>query len=396
MTTATKATSGSVLTDDMLARFEARAPEYDRENRFFQEDFDELKEAGYLQLTVPQEFGGAGLTLAEYARQARRLARHAPATALASNMHHYFVGVAADVHRSGDSTLDWMLEEAMAGEVFAAGHAESGNDITLLLSTTAAERVDGGYRITGRKSFGSLTPVWTRLGLHSMDTSDPQAPKIVHAFLPRDTEGVRIEETWDVLGMRATRSDDTILDGVFVPDRYIGRVVPAGAAGVDLFVLSIFAWALLSFGNIYYSIAERALEETVKNLQSKTSIALTRPMAYHPESQHHIAEMVMELDSILPHLESVVEDWSNGVDHGAVWPSKIVSAKYHAVEGSWRVVDRALDLAGGFGIFKRGSIERMFRDARLGRLHPANSALTHEFVAKTALGINPDEQPRWG
>jgi alkylation response protein AidB-like acyl-CoA dehydrogenase len=102
--------------------------------------------------------------------------------------------------------------------------------VPVLLSTTKAERVDGGYRFTGRKHFGSLTPVWTRFGLHGMDTSNPSQPKIVHAFMPRDTAGYTIKETWDVLGMRATRSDDTVLENAFVPDRYVARVVPAGAA----------------------------------------------------------------------------------------------------------------------------------------------------------------------
>ena len=119
-------------------------------------------------------------------------------------------------------------------------------------------------------------------------------------------------------------------------------------------------------------------------------------MAYHAEVQHAIAEMVIEMESIGPHLEKVAEDWSTGVDHGGQWPSKIFAAKYRSVEGSWRVVDRALDVAGGFGIFRAAGIERLFRDARLGRLHPANSFLTHEVVAKTALGISLDEQPRWG
>jgi alkylation response protein AidB-like acyl-CoA dehydrogenase len=84
------------------------------------------------------------------------------------------------------------------------------------------------------------------------------------------------------------------------------------------------------------------------------------------------------------------------VDHGAGWIVKIVAAKYHAVEGAWRVIDRAFDLAGGFGIFRRGPFEQLFRDARLGRIHPANSMLTHELVGKLTLGISPDEQPRWG
>ena len=168
-------------------------------------------------------------------------------------MHNYWVGDAADAWRGGDKSVEWILREAIAGEVFAAGHAEHGNDIPGLLSTTKAERVDGGYTFTGRKAFGSLTPVWTRLGLHGMDTSDANAPKIVHAFMPRDAKGYSIKDTWDVLGMRATRSDDTVLDGAFVPDKYIARVVPAGAAGVDGFIIGFFTWGLTGFANVYYA-----------------------------------------------------------------------------------------------------------------------------------------------
>lgn len=386
----------SVLTEEMLARFAARAADYDKENRFFAEDFEELRAAKYLLLPIPAEFGGSGLTLAEVCREQRRLAYYAPATALAVNMHLYWLGVAADLWRSGDASLEWILREAIAGEIFAAGHAESGNDIPVLLSTSKAERTEGGYRFTGRKHFGSLTPVWTRFGLHAMDTSDPSQPKVVHAFMPRNTVGYTIKETWDVLGMRATRSDDTVLENAFIPDRYIARIVPAGGAGIDPFILGVFAWALMGFGNIYYGLAKRALDQSISSAKTKGSLALSRPMKCHPEVQHTIAEMVIELESIEPHLEKVAEDWSNGVDHGAHWPLKIFAAKYRAVEGAWRVVDLGLDITGGTGIFRSAGYERLIRDARLGRIHPANSFLTHEVVAKTALGISLDEQPRWG
>ncbi len=388
--------ASTALTDEMLARFDSRAPLYDKENRFFDEDFAELKAAKYLLLPVPKEFGGAGMTLAEVCREQRRLAYYAPATALAINMHLYWVGIAADLLRSGDASLEWLLREAADGEVFAAGHAESGNDIPVLLSTSKAERVEGGYKFTGRKHFGSLTPVWTRFGVHGMDTSDPNQPKIVHAFMPRSSSGYKIKETWDVLGMRATRSDDTVLENVFVPDRYVARVVPAGGVGIDHFVLAVFAWALMGFANVYYGLAKRALDQSVASAKSKNSLALSRSMAYHPEVQHAIAEMVIELESIGPHLESVASDWSNGVNHGAQWPAKIFAAKYRAVEGAWRVVDRGLEVMGGNGIFCAAGYERLIRDARLGRIHPSNSFLTHEVVAKTALGISLDEQPRWG
>lgn len=391
------ATIGSeLLTQDMLERFYQRAPGYDRENKFFHEDFEDLKQSGYLKAAVPQELGGYGKTLAEIGRMQRRLAYYAPATAIAVNMHFYWTGLAADVWRSGDKSVEWILTEAANGEIFAAGHAEPGNDIPLLLSTTNAEPVAGGYRFTGRKSFGSLTPVWTYLGIHGLDTSDPANPKVVHAFMPRSSQGYSIKETWDTMGMRATRSDDTVLDGVFVPNKYIPRVVPAGAAGIDLFVLGIFAWALGGFANVYYGLAQRVVDLTVETVKSKTSIGLTRPMSYHPEVQHELAGMVMEMEGIEAHIDRVTDDWSNGVDYGMAWAIKLVSMKYHAVEGSWKVVDKALDLSGGFGIFKVAGLERLFRDARLGKIHPANSALAHELVGKLTLGISPDEQPRWG
>ncbi len=130
MTTLSAAhTVSDILTDEMLARFRERAPTYDRENRFFDEDFDELRNSGYLTCAVPADLGGGGLSLADVCRAQRRLAYYAPATALAINMHIYWTGVAADLRRSGDASLEWLLREASAGEIFAAGHAETGNDL---------------------------------------------------------------------------------------------------------------------------------------------------------------------------------------------------------------------------------------------------------------------------
>jgi alkylation response protein AidB-like acyl-CoA dehydrogenase len=346
-------------------------------------------------MAVPRELGGLGMSLAQVGRETRRLAMYAPATALCLNMHNYWVGDIADIWRSGDTSLEWILRDAAAGEVFAAGHAEHGNDLPGMLSTTKAERVDGGYRFTGRKAFGSLTPVWTRLGFHAMDASDPAAPKIVHAFLPRDAKGYSIKETWDVLGMRATRSDDTLLEGAFVPDQYIARVVPAGVAGVESFILGFFTWGLTGFANVYYGLALRVRELIVEQLKSKTSIALTRSMAYHPEMQHGIAELAMDLETMGPHVEAIANDWCEG-RVGPDWFLRLVAMKHRTVEAAFRVADQALDLSGGFGMFKKSELERLFRDCRAGRFHPANPALTHEIVGKIALGINPDEQPRWG
>jgi alkylation response protein AidB-like acyl-CoA dehydrogenase len=387
-------THDPVLSDDLLARFAERCAGYDRDNRFFHEDFADLKNAGYLTMAVPRELGGRGLTLAQCCREQRRLAYHAPATALGVNMHVYWVGLVADLWRQGDKSLEWLLKEAMAGEVFNAGHSERGNDLPALLSTSKAERVDGGFRITGHKLFGSLAPVFTRYGMHALWADAEGGPKVVHVFMPRETPGYRIVETWDTMGMRATRSDDIVLDGVFVPDRYVARIVPAGTA--DAFVLGIFGWALMGFANVYHAVAKRAIDLALPAIKSKTALAVSRTMAYHPEIQHMVAQMMLAYDPIGPHIEQVAEDWSNGVDHGATWPAKILSAKYHAVEAAWKIVDMAMEVSGGAGTFRGNELERLFRDARCGRFHPANTFLTHEIVAKTALGIDLGEAPRWG
>lgn len=400
MTTAPTATEfqGCVLTDEILQRCHERAPAYDRENRFFQEDFEELRDAGYLKMAVPVELGGMGKTLAEVCREQRRLAYYAPATAVAINMHLYWTGNAADLWRSGDTSLEWLLRAAVNGEVFAAGHAEGGNDIPLIYSSTKAERVEGGYRFTGHKSFGSLSPVWNYLGMHGMtevDEGNGQGAKIVHAFMARSDEGYTIKETWDTLGMRATRSDDTVLERVFVPNERIVRVVPTGFAGSDDFVFGIFGWFLPTISNVYFGIAQRALDLTLENVKRKRSLAMSRTMDNHAGVQFAIAEMVMDLETIEPLLEKTAQDWSDGVEHDD-WLIKLLVTKAVAVEKAWNVVDTAFELGGGFGIFKVNELERLFRDARLGRVHPANSSLSRELIAKTALGIDLDTIPRWG
>ncbi len=112
-----------VLSQDILDRCLERAPGYDRENRFFTEDFEELRDAGYLTMPVPKELGGRGMSLAEVSREQRRLAYYAAPTALGINMHLYWIGLVADLWRAGDKALEWLLKEAASGEIFAAGHA---------------------------------------------------------------------------------------------------------------------------------------------------------------------------------------------------------------------------------------------------------------------------------
>ena len=386
-----------ILSDDLLDRCAQRAIGYDRENRFFLEDFDELREAKYLLAAVPEEFGGLGLTLVETCREQRRLARRSAPTALGVNMYLLATGVATDLWRRGDKSQAWILEEAGRDAVFAYGYSESGNDLEALYSSSKAERVDGGYRFFGRKHFGTLSPVWTWLNLSGTDTADPGGPKIVHAVMPRDTAGYRIVDVWDTLGMRATASQDTILEGAFVPDKYVIRARRPGFAGADEFILTLFARFEPTIASIYTGLAERALGLAIERVKTKTSVAeLTRSMAYHPEVQHAIADIVIELEGMIAHADRIAEDWTNSVDHRDFWPAKLVAAKYHCVEGAFRAVDLAMDVSGGRGMFKGDELERLYRDVRCGRFHPANAMTVHEVVGKTALGVLGEAGPRWG
>lgn len=384
-----------LLPPDLLARIDERTPSYDRANAFFTEDFDELRASGFLSAAIPTSLGGSGLGLDGVSQALRRLAYVAPATALAVNMHIYWTGVATDLARNGDESLRWILDEAAKGKVFAALHGEAGNDISLLLSTASATRADGGWTINGHKIFGSLSPVWDYGGFHAMDTSDPAAPVVVHGFVPRDSAGLAIVETWDTLGMRATQSHDTLFDDVFVPDDLVVRACPAGFAGAEPFHVAIFAWALMGFASVYHGAARRAFDLTIEGMPKRMSIAHVRSMAHHPEVQHNVAEMRIALDASEALLDRITSDWTKGVEH-ADWPVRIVVGRHRIINESYDVVDRALDLTGGAGIFKRNRMEQLFRDVRMGRFHPGNTLLAHELIGKLCLGIDPDDPQRWG
>ncbi|MEO8529000.1 MAG: acyl-CoA dehydrogenase family protein, partial [Pseudolysinimonas sp.] len=186
----------SSLTPELLDRIRSRAAGYDRDNVFFTEDLDELRSAGYL----------APRSLLETARDQRLLAAYAPATALGINMHLVWTGVARVLHERGDASLDWVLQDADAGELFAFGNSEGGNDLVLWDSLTTAEAVDGGFAFTGTKIFTSLAPAWTRLGIFGKQSDGPEGPRLVHGFITRATaatpvEGVTTLDDWDTLGM---------------------------------------------------------------------------------------------------------------------------------------------------------------------------------------------------
>jgi len=376
------------LADDLLVRIRSRAAQVDRENVFPQDDLDELREAGYLALFVPAELGGAGLGLSEVSALQQRLATASPATALAVNMHLVWTGVAKVMADRGVDDLRFVQEEAAAGEVFAFGISEAGNDLVLFGSDTDAMPLpDGGYVFTGRKIFTSLGPVWTRLGLHGLDTTSPDGPKLVYAFVPRG-DAVVTRDDWDTMGMRGTQSRTTELNGVVaLPDRVVRRVDAGPSA--DPIVFAIFSVFELLLGSVYTGIARRAIDLAVEAAGARTSKRTGRPLSEDPDIRHRIAGMALAYDALPLQLASLCADVDAGVDHGQRWFTLLSGVKHRGVTMAKHVVDEAMLTAGGSSYFTRNELSRLYRDVLAGLFHPSDPESAHATAASAWLGPLP-------
>ncbi|MCU1570753.1 MAG: acyl-CoA dehydrogenase [Naasia sp.] len=380
----------TVLDEALLERIAARAPEYDRGNRFFTEDLEELTAAGYLRAMVPAEFGGLGLTLRETAREQQRLAAAAPATALGVNMHLVWTGVAKVVHDRGLDFLDFLLEEAGAGEVLGFGISEAGNDLVLFGSRTeAVPQEDGGYRFTGTKVFTSLSPAWTRLGLFGLDTVSADAPKLVHAFIDREAAGYRILDDWDTLGQRATQSSTTVLDGVYAPPERVFRRLDPGP-NPDPLIFGIFANFEVLLASVYTGIGARALELATASAHRRTSMRNGgAPLAHDPDIRWRIADAALAQDALAPQIDAIARDVDELADHGAQWFRKLVGVKVRATETARVVVDAAIRVSGGSSYANSSELSRLYRDVLAGMFHPSDDESAHSTVATALLGPLP-------
>lgn len=374
-----------LLPDELLERFRDRAKGYDERNEFFWEDLAELKAAGYLRMFAAEADGGLGFSLERAAAAQRRLATAAPATALAINMHLVWTGVAHLLHQRGDDSLSYVLSEAVAGEVFAFGNSEAGNDSVLFDSNTvAAPQEGGGYAFTGTKIFTSLSPAWTRLGIFGKDSSGEE-PVLVHAFITRDTPGYTVKDDWNTLGMRASQSCTTVLDGVVAqPDR-VFRKLPVGP-NADPLIFSIFACFETLLAAVYTGLGERALAIGVETVHRRRSKKSGKSYAQDPDIRWRIAEAALAMDGLYPQLESLASDVDSLADHGGQWFPKMVGLKIRATETARTVVDLMIRVSGGGTYFAGNELGRLYRDVLAGIFHPSDDESAHSTIATAWLG----------
>jgi alkylation response protein AidB-like acyl-CoA dehydrogenase len=278
---------------------------------------------------------------------------------------------------------------AAAGEVFAFGISEAGNDLVLFGSDTQAEEQgDGCYAFTGTKIFTSLSPVWTHLGLHGLDTTSPDAPRMVYAFVPRsevDAGRIVIRDDWDTLGMRGTQSRTTELHGAVAP---AGRVVRRIAPGPnpDPIVFGIFSVFEVLLASVYTGIAQRALELAVETAGKRRSKKNGKTYSQDPDIRWRIAEMALAYDALPPQLWALCRDIDEQHDHGALWFAKLSGIKHRAVVMAKSVVDDAVAVAGGSSYFSSSELSRLYRDVLAGLFHPSDPESAHSTVAAAWLG----------
>ena len=377
----------ALLDDALLGRIRSRAAAHDAANTFPFDDVSELAEAGYLRALVPTRFGGLGLTLPQLAAEQARLAAHAPATALAVNMHLVWTGVAKAMLDRGDSALQFVLTEAAQGAIFGFGVSEPGNDLVLFGSSTdAVPQPGGGYRFTGTKVFTSLSPVWSQLGTMGLDSSDPDHPVIVWAFLDRADPGITRADDWDTLGMRGSQSQTTLLDGAFAPAARVVRTLPPGPVN-DPLIFGIFATFEILLSSVYTGIAQRALELGVEAAKRRRSAKNAgRPLAQDPDIRRRIAEAALLLDAVYPQIQTLARDVDTLADHGPFWFAKLAGLKHRSVESAKQVVDLMLRVNGGASYFTGDELGRLYRDVLAGLFHPSNADSAHATVATAWLG----------
>ncbi|MFC7402354.1 acyl-CoA dehydrogenase family protein [Citricoccus sp. GCM10030269] len=377
-------TVNTVLTETLLEGIRSRAPGYDEANAFPYEDLTALREAGYLGALTPRAEGGLGWDFSTVVAAQRTLAMHSPATALAVNMHLVWNGVASVLSQQGDDSLAFVRRESAAGEVFAFGISEPGNDAVLFDSDTVAEPLpDGSYRFTGTKIFTSLSPVWTRLGIFG---KTPDGGHLVFGFLDRSAPGWAADSSsWDMLGMRATHSHTTTLNGAMVPAERILRRTPAGP-NADPLTFGVFASFLTFLAAVYTGIGDRAVELAVQRLGRRRSKTTGQPLAQDPVLRYKTAEASLRQLTMDAQLRSVAESIDAGAELGTEWFPRLVANKTQAVRTAKAQADFALEASGGASYHRQNELSRIYRDVMAGVFHPSDDESAHNTLASFMLG----------
>jgi alkylation response protein AidB-like acyl-CoA dehydrogenase len=367
----------------LAERFAARAADYDEQAEFPFADFADLKEAGFLSLTVPTEYGGHGASLYELVLVQEMLAQGSGATALSFGWHASILMRLFLLRRWPESTLARLAEEVVKRHALInSAHSEraTGSPARGGKPETKAALRNGRFVLCGRKSFASLAPA---LDYVLISATIEDSGEVGEFLIPMSATGMRIEPTWNTLGMRATRSDDLILDGVEVEKDALVEIL-----GKSNETAPAQGW-LLHVPACYLGIAIAARNEAIRFAQTYQPNTLSHPIASTPEVQRKIAEMEWRLAHARHFLYAIADLWDRYPDKRAEMKEELAAAKLVATNTALEVVDMAMRIVGGQSLFADNPLGRYYRDIRAGLHNPPADDLTLAWLAKRALSHHP-------
>ena len=251
------------LARELGPRFAERAASHDGNDTFVTTNYAELREHRIFAAGVPAELGGGGASHPELSAMLRTLAHYCGSTALALSMHTHLVAVAAWRWRHEGAQVEAFLRRVAAEQPVLV--STGGSDF--LAGTGTARKVDGGYRVTARKIFGSGSPAGSLLMTMAIYDDPQDGPTVLHFPVPLDAPGVKVLDNWRTLGMRATGSNDILLEDVFVPDAAIGARRPPGVWSHTFHVIATIAFPLVF--SVYVGVAENARDLALREASRK-------------------------------------------------------------------------------------------------------------------------------
>jgi alkylation response protein AidB-like acyl-CoA dehydrogenase len=360
-------------------RFQSRAAAIDEEGRFPFENFQELKKSAYVSLTVPKQFGGKEISLYEFVLLQERLAQGDASTALSIGWH---LGVIYDLRER--KIWDHVLFERICREIVenkvlinrAATEIATGSPTRGGKPQTIAVKENGKWRITGRKSFTTMAVALD----YSLVTATIEESGEVGTFLiDHRLKGVRVEENWDMLGMRGTRSDDLVLNQVILAEDALVELEQLDSSNH-----SPRAW-LLHVPACFLGVAIAARNYAVSFAAHYQPNSLPVPIKDVPEVQRKIGEMDLELLKARHVLYSVAHRWDTEPDKRERMGGELAAAKHIAVNSANKVVDLAMRIVGARSLQKSNPLQRYYRDVRAGLHNPPMDDAVISLLAKQAL-----------
>lgn len=373
---------------ELSPAFAERAAKHDAEASFPYDDFADLRTAEFLALCVPLRYGGLGANLATYCRVSNEIGRHAPATALAFNMHCVTMMLVGQI--AGD--LTWTDDERLALEqrrerlyrgVVEQGtlHAQPFSEGNAPGATqgyhTRAEPVDGGYRVTGRKIFASLSEA---ADIHNIVAVVPGDDRLRFMGVPARAEGVHIEGEWDPVGMRATLSRTLVFEDVFVPAE--NEWLPAGG----------FGQAASRWPHFYLTLSFSFLGLMRGVLDNTQAYLLRSGRQDNTIKQQGWAELQVRYEQARALQHAVVDE--AGVDPDPEQLRRAWTAMVAVMESAPRMASSALRIGGGRALLKPEPLERLYRDARCGAtMLPWSVDVCLERLARFGLVADGGEAP---